>query len=118
LVRPPLRRIRLTSRRLGRPGPRCAGRPVWRRTPRNPAPVRLALRGPHPATPTGGSMPKLISRRSAPGLVFAAVLLAATIAAATASARPTRTHASIQACALLPDTKSSTRYKLFDATYV
>ena len=63
-------------------------------------------------------MPKLISRRSAPGLVVAAVLLAATIAAATASARPTRTHASIQACALLPDTKSSTRYTLFDAPYL
>src|SRR5213080_2436686 len=63
-------------------------------------------------------MPKLISRRSAPGLVLAAVLLAATIAVATASARPTRTHASIQACALLPDTKSSTRYTLFDAPYL
>src|ERR671937_809579 len=63
-------------------------------------------------------MPKLISRRSAPGLVLAGVLLAATIAAATASARPTRTHASIQACALLPDTKSSTRYTLFDAPYL
>jgi D-xylose transport system substrate-binding protein len=63
-------------------------------------------------------MPKLISRRSAPGLVLAAVLVAATIAAATASARPTRTHASIQACALLPDTKSSTRYTLFDAPYL
>jgi D-xylose transport system substrate-binding protein len=63
-------------------------------------------------------MPKLISRRSAPGLMLAGVLLAATIAAATASARPTRTHASIQACALLPDTKSSTRYTLFDAPYL
>src|SRR5919198_3602509 len=63
-------------------------------------------------------MPKLISRRSAPGLVLAALLLAATIAPATASARPTRTHASIQACALLPDTKSSTRYVLFDAPYL
>ena len=63
-------------------------------------------------------MPKLISRRSAPGLVLAAVLVAATIAAATASARPTRTHASIKACALLPDTKSSTRYTLFDAPYL
>jgi D-xylose transport system substrate-binding protein len=63
-------------------------------------------------------MPKLISRRTAPGLVLAAVLVAVTIAAATASARPTRTHASIQACALLPDTKSSTRYTLFDAPYL
>ena len=63
-------------------------------------------------------MPKLISRRSAPGIVLAAVLVAATIAAATAAARPTRTHASIKACALLPDTKSSTRYTLFDAPYL
>src|SRR2546423_9012130 len=63
-------------------------------------------------------LPKLIGRRSAPGLVLAAVLLAATIAAATASARPTRAHASIKACALLPDTKSSTRYTLFDAPYL
>src|SRR5437763_2737508 len=63
-------------------------------------------------------MPKLISRRSAPGLVLVAVLVAATIAAATASARPTRTPASIKACALLPDTKSSTRYTLFDAPYL
>jgi D-xylose transport system substrate-binding protein len=63
-------------------------------------------------------MPKLISRRTAPGLVLAAVLVAVTIAAATASARPMRTHASIKACALLPDTKSSTRYTLFDAPYL
>ena len=63
-------------------------------------------------------MPKLITRRSLPGLVLAAALVVATLAAATASARPTRTHASIQACALLPDTKSSTRYTLFDAPYL
>jgi len=35
-----------------------------------------------------------------------------------ASARPTGKAASIQACALLPDTKSSTRYTLFDAPYL
>jgi D-xylose transport system substrate-binding protein len=63
-------------------------------------------------------MRKLITRRSLPGLVLAAALVVATLAAATASARPTRTHASIQACALLPDTKSSTRYTLFDAPYL
>src|SRR5919197_4936689 len=63
-------------------------------------------------------MPKLITRRSLPGLVLAAALVVATLAAATASARPTRTHASIKACALLPDTKSSTRYTLFDAPYL
>jgi D-xylose transport system substrate-binding protein len=37
---------------------------------------------------------------------------------ASASARPTGKAASIQACALLPDTKSSTRYTLFDAPYL
>jgi D-xylose transport system substrate-binding protein len=63
-------------------------------------------------------MRKLITRRSLPGLVLAAALVVATLAAATASARPTRTHASIKACALLPDTKSSTRYTLFDAPYL
>jgi D-xylose transport system substrate-binding protein len=63
-------------------------------------------------------MPKLISRRSVPGLVLVAALLMLTLAAATASARTTRSHASIKACALLPDTKSSTRYTLFDAPYL
>jgi D-xylose transport system substrate-binding protein len=63
-------------------------------------------------------MPKLITRRSLPGLVLAAALVVATLAAATASARTMRTHASIKACALLPDTKSSTRYTLFDAPYL
>jgi D-xylose transport system substrate-binding protein len=63
-------------------------------------------------------MPKLITRRSVPGLVLVAALLMLTLAAATASARTTRSHASIQACALLPDTKSSTRYTLFDAPYL
>jgi D-xylose transport system substrate-binding protein len=43
----------------------------------------------------------------------AAVLVG--LVAAVASARPS---ASIQACALLPDTKSSTRYTLFDAPYL
>src|SRR5436305_517028 len=63
-------------------------------------------------------MPKRFTRRSAPGLVLVAALLAVTLAAATASARTTRAHASIKACALLPDTKSSTRYTLFDAPYL
>ena len=44
----------------------------------------------------------------------AAAILVGLVAAA-ASARPA---ASIQACALLPDTKSSTRYTLFDAPYL
>src|SRR5947207_13036321 len=63
-------------------------------------------------------MPKLFTRRSVPGLMLVAALLMVTLAAATASARTTRAHASIQACALLPDTKSSTRYTLFDAPYL
>jgi D-xylose transport system substrate-binding protein len=53
-----------------------------------------------------------VRRALALGLCAAAAL--ATVAA-TASARPT---ASIKACALLPDTKSSTRYTLFDAPYL
>jgi D-xylose transport system substrate-binding protein len=43
------------------------------------------------------------------------------LVASTAWARsdsPTRGNASIKACALLPDTKSSTRYTLFDAPYL
>jgi len=44
----------------------------------------------------------------------AAAILVGLVAAA-ASARPA---ASVQACALLPDTKSSTRYTLFDAPYL
>src|SRR4029434_3034323 len=54
-------------------------------------------------------------------IAVAAVALVGLMAAG-ASARssgPTRgTAASIQACALLPDTKSSTRYTLFDAPYL
>ncbi len=51
--------------------------------------------------------------------VAAAVLVG--LIAAAASARvdtSARTTAKIQACALLPDTKSSTRYTLFDAPYL
>jgi D-xylose transport system substrate-binding protein len=43
------------------------------------------------------------------------------LVATSASARvdsPSRASASIKACALLPDTKSSTRYTLFDAPYL
>jgi D-xylose transport system substrate-binding protein len=52
--------------------------------------------------------------------VIAASVLVGLIAAA-ASARtssPSKQAASIKACALLPDTKSSTRYVLFDAPYL
>jgi D-xylose transport system substrate-binding protein len=54
-------------------------------------------------------------RRLRAGVV---VLVAAAMVAAlatTAGAKVHRSAASIQACALLPDTKSSTRYTLFDA---
>jgi len=40
------------------------------------------------------------------------------LAATAAFARPTASKASIKACALFPDTKSSTRYTLFDAPYL
>ena len=59
-----------------------------------------------------------LSRR-APAVVLA--LAALGLVATSASARvdsPTRAGASIRACALLPDTKSSTRYTLFDAPYL
>ncbi|TML44119.1 MAG: sugar ABC transporter substrate-binding protein [Actinobacteria bacterium] len=49
------------------------------------------------------------------------VIVAAGLLVAAASARvssPTKQAASIQACALLPDTTSSTRYTLFDAPYL
>jgi D-xylose transport system substrate-binding protein len=50
-------------------------------------------------------------------VAFVGLALVALVAAA-ANARPTASKASIQACALLPDTKSSTRYTLFDAPYL
>jgi len=59
-------------------------------------------------------MRKFVSRRMVAALVLPAVV-ALSVVVATASARTTSTHASIQVCALLPDTKSSTRYTLFDA---
>jgi D-xylose transport system substrate-binding protein len=49
------------------------------------------------------------------------VIVAAGLLVAAASARvssPTKQAASIKACALLPDTTSSTRYQLFDAPYL
>ena len=51
----------------------------------------------------------------------AAAVILVGLVAAVASARTSTTAgklASIQACALLPDTKSSTRYTLFDAPYL
>jgi D-xylose transport system substrate-binding protein len=61
---------------------------------------------------------KNLKRSSVPLLVL--VLLCGMVVAA-ASARTTgqeRRAAKLQACALLPDTKSSTRYTLFDAPYL
>ena len=56
-------------------------------------------------------------RYARPLLVAGALGACVTVAlfASSAGARP---QASIQACALLPDTKSSTRYTLFDAPYL
>jgi len=56
------------------------------------------------------------ARRSAVVALIGLALVA--LIAASANARPTSAKASIQACALLPDTKSSTRYTLFDAPYL
>jgi D-xylose transport system substrate-binding protein len=51
--------------------------------------------------------------------VTATVLVGLIAAAASArTSSPAKQSASIQACALLPDTKSSTRYVLFDAPYL
>lgn len=47
-----------------------------------------------------------------------ALTLTASAAAAFVAAGAARSTAKIQACALLPDTKSSTRYTLFDAPYL
>jgi D-xylose transport system substrate-binding protein len=59
------------------------------------------------------------ARRSAIVAIVGLALVA--LVAAGAAARPTSStssQAKIQACALLPDTKSSTRYTLFDAPYL
>jgi D-xylose transport system substrate-binding protein len=56
--------------------------------------------------------------RSRWSLVGAILVLAALLAAGSAPARVATHKANIQACALLPDTKSSTRYTLFDAPYL
>ena len=63
-------------------------------------------------------MKKHVSRWVAAALISA---LAVGLVAAAASARTSgssASSASIKACALLPDTKSSTRYVLFDAPYL
>jgi D-xylose transport system substrate-binding protein len=49
---------------------------------------------------------------------LAAIALLATIVTAVAGARPDTKKAAIQVCVLLPDTKSSARYELFDRPYL
>jgi D-xylose transport system substrate-binding protein len=56
------------------------------------------------------------ARRSAVVALIGLALVA--LIAAGANARPTASKASIKACALLPDTTTSTRYTLFDAPYL
>ena len=56
------------------------------------------------------------ARRSAVVALIGLALVA--LIAASANARPTASKASIKACALLPDTTTSTRYTLFDAPYL
>jgi D-xylose transport system substrate-binding protein len=52
------------------------------------------------------------------GLLAGAAALVVGLTAGTAPARVAKPAKGIQACALLPDTKSSTRYTLFDAPYL
>jgi len=62
---------------------------------------------------------KNLTRRSLP--LIGVLVLVALLLAAAASGRgtsPKKQTAGIKACALLPDTKSSTRYTLFDAPYL
>ena len=62
---------------------------------------------------------KKLAKRSVP--LVAVVVLGALLLVAAASGRgngKASSSASIKACALLPDTKSSTRYTLFDAPYL
>jgi D-xylose transport system substrate-binding protein len=61
---------------------------------------------------------RFISARKVGALLLPLVIASTAIAAGTASARSSHGGAGLQACALLPDTKSSTRYTLFDAPYL
>jgi D-xylose transport system substrate-binding protein len=58
------------------------------------------------------------SRRAIAASLAVAIVGAVTAAAAAGPDTQTNTGASIKACALLPDTTSSTRYVLFDAPYL
>jgi len=57
-------------------------------------------------------------RRVLVAVGVSAALASLAAAGVTASARTESKKASLQVCALLPDTKSSTRYTLFDAPYL
>jgi D-xylose transport system substrate-binding protein len=56
--------------------------------------------------------------RSRSSLLAAVLVLVSLVAAGGAAARVSGHAASIQACVLLPDTKSSARYELFDRPYL
>src|SRR5881409_2286130 len=67
----------------------------------------------------GGTVGERKLARGAAAVVLAVVLVGLIAAAASARTSSTkRQSASIKACALLPDTTSSTRYTLFDAPYL
>jgi D-xylose transport system substrate-binding protein len=61
---------------------------------------------------------KNVSRKFVATLVALGLVGIVAAGASTAIAKPTSSSASIKACALLPDTVSSTRYTLFDAPYL
>jgi len=61
---------------------------------------------------------RLISPRRAGGVLLLLAIATGAITTTVASARTSTKSATLQACALLPDTKSSTRYTLFDAPYL
>ena len=61
---------------------------------------------------------KNVSRKFVATLVALGLVGIVAAGASTAIAKPSSSSASIQACALLPDTTSSTRYTLFDAPYL
>ena len=61
---------------------------------------------------------KNVSRKLTATLIAIGLVGFIAAGASTAIAKPTSSSASIKACALLPDTTSSTRYTLFDAPYL
>jgi D-xylose transport system substrate-binding protein len=61
---------------------------------------------------------KYVSRKAVAAVVALAVVGVIVAGASARSNAPAKKLASIKVCALLPDTKSSTRYTLFDAPYL